>query len=160
MVRFQRRACLEPSQILKTMPTSSKSLRDTSTPVQKDKLGPRRASDQPSMLATLPSDASALSDRRRKASLRASKEMRSNSLPQGFSGSTPDSPPSGQSPDAMDDAPRTKTGRISTAKKGKPVHKCPDCGKVHSQCCYACMSSCIDDHQVYTRNEHLKYATL
>ncbi|KAL9083302.1 MAG: hypothetical protein Q9159_005865 [Coniocarpon cinnabarinum] len=45
-----------------------------------------------------------------------------------------------QSPDHHDDAPRTKTGRISTAKKGKPVHKCDveDCGKV------------------YTRNEHLK----
>ena len=52
----------------------------------------------------------------------------------------------------------TKTGRISRALKGKPVHKCDVCDKVSTKSPTQSIfgGSCVNRSQVYTRNEHLR----
>ena len=122
------------------MPTSSKSLRSQTASLRKERSTIRRSSyhssslfDATTVMSTSPTD------RRRRTSTRA-REMRSASFSQHsphfadlvVSGTSPimAGTASSPSPDGGEDTPRTKTGRISTAKKGKPVHKCEDCGKV------------------------------
>ena len=109
-------------------------LRGQAMSVRKDKAPPRRLSHQPPILASWPSDPKSIvaeprsrMSSRSSADTRASLTRRSPSLASTMA-STNGSP----SPDYFDGAPRTKTGRISTAKKGKPVHRCDveDCGKV------------------------------
>lgn len=146
------------------MPSTSKTLRVQPTSVRKERPASRRASNNIEMLASLPSDTTAtLAERRRRMSSRASREMRNGSFSQRSSfaaamASANGASSSSHSPD-VDEAPRTKTGRISTAKKGKPVHKCDDCGKVSRRGPRILPSSNTDRVQIYTRNEHLKYAT-
>lgn len=144
--------------ITTAMPAPSKALRSQAVPLRRDKTGLRRTSLHSSFLDAQSPDTpppTLTSDRRRRASARA-RDLRSASLSQSSPSFSMNSDmmangaslamqhsPGSQSPENLEDAPRTKTGRISTAKKGKPVHRCDDCGKV---CCVQSIDCKIDLH--------------